>query len=95
MKTALLTLAALFLTTPAIAQDTPAEPEPGAVGSIEWHNAQQAALAELTQDDGWYTLAGGVKFRRIAGDGTGAAPTVADEITIHYVGTFRRRRRIR
>lgn len=88
MKKALLTLAALSFSTPAIAQDIPAQPEPGAVGSIQWHNAQQAALAELTQENGWYTLAGGVKFRRTAGDGTGSAPTVADDITIHYVGVF-------
>jgi len=92
MKTTFLTPIAmglaLSLTTPAFAQDVPAQPEPGAVGSIQWHNAQQNALAELTQAEGWYTLDGGVKFRRTAGNGTGPAPSVADEITIHYVGTF-------
>ena len=92
MKTTFLTPIAMGLTlslaTPALAQDASAQPEAGAVGSIEWHNAQQAALAGLTQANGWSTLAGGVKFRRIAGDGTGPAPTVSDQITIHYTGSF-------
>ncbi len=88
MKTAFLPLAALLLSIPAAAQDTPAQPEPGAPGTIEWHNAQQQALHGLSADDGWYRLDGGVMFRRIEGDGTGPAPTVEDEITIHYTGTF-------
>ncbi|WP_340586777.1 FKBP-type peptidyl-prolyl cis-trans isomerase [Erythrobacter alti] len=88
MKNALLTFAALAFATPAIAQDAPAQPEPGAAGSLEWHNTQQSALHSLSAADGWHRLEGGVMFRRIAGDGTGPAPTVADEITIHYTGSF-------
>lgn len=88
MKHTLLTLAALAFAAPAAAQDAPAEPEPGAPGSIEWHNAQQAALHGLSTADGWYRLENGVAFRRIAGDGTGPAPTIRDQITIHYTGTF-------
>ncbi|VVT19977.1 FKBP-type peptidyl-prolyl cis-trans isomerase [Erythrobacter sp. EC-HK427] len=88
MKHTLLTLAALTLATPALAQEAPAEPAAGAPGSIQWHNAQQAALHGLSRDDGWYRLDGGVMFRRTAGDGTGPAPEVSDQITIHYTGTF-------
>ncbi|KLI63272.1 FKBP-type peptidyl-prolyl cis-trans isomerase [Aurantiacibacter marinus] len=79
--------AALLLSTPAFAQDAPA-PEPGAPGSMEWHNAQQAALHTLDAADGWFRLPRGIMFRRTAGDGTGPAPVVSDEITIHYTGTF-------
>ena len=80
MKTALYTLAAaIIFTTAAIAQDR-MEPAPGEPGSIEWHNTQQAALHSRTRDDGWATLDGGIKFRRVAGDGTGPAPTVQDQI---------------
>ncbi|WP_120076683.1 FKBP-type peptidyl-prolyl cis-trans isomerase [Aurantiacibacter odishensis] len=81
-------LSALFLAAPAIAQDAPPQPEPGAPGSIEWHNEQQAALHSRTRADGWATLEGAIKFRRIEGDGSGPAPTVRDEITIHYTGSF-------
>ncbi len=88
MKTTLLAIAALSLAIPAAAQDAPAQPEPGAVSSIEWHNNQQAALHSLDAADGWHRLEGGIMFRRIAGDGTGPAPVVADEITIHYTGSF-------
>ena len=80
----LLPLAALLLALPAAAQDAPPED----TRTTAWHNAQQAALHSRTAADGWYTLDGGVKFKRTAGDGTGSAPTVADEITIHYTGRF-------
>lgn len=88
MKKICLLLAATLLATPAMAQDAPVQPEPGAPGTIEWHNAQQSALHSLSRADGWATLQGGIKFRRTAGDGTGPAPTVRDQITIHYTGSF-------
>ncbi len=88
MKHALFPLAALCLATPAVAQDAPAEPEPGAPGSLEWHNTQQAALHTLSTEDGWYRLDNGIMFRRVSGDGSGPAPTVRDRITIHYTGSF-------
>lgn len=52
-----------------------------------WHNLQQAALAERAAE-GWYYLPGGVLWRRIAGDGSGARPTVQDTVTLHYAGTL-------
>ena len=84
MRTILLPLAAIAIAAPAAAQDAPAED----TRTIAWHNQQQAALHSRTAADGWYRLEDGVMFRRIAGDGTGPAPTVADEITIHYTGSF-------
>ena len=79
-------LAGIVVAT-AAAQDL-APPAPGEPGSLEWHNTQQAALHGLSHANGWTTLADGVKFRRTAGDGSGAAPTVQDRITIHYTGSF-------
>jgi FKBP-type peptidyl-prolyl cis-trans isomerase FkpA len=55
---------------------------------LAWHNAQQAALASLKPEDGWRALGGGLQWRRTAGDGTGARPTVADTVTVHYEGTL-------
>ncbi|OYX66803.1 MAG: peptidylprolyl isomerase [Sphingomonadales bacterium 32-64-17] len=73
---------AALIAVPAHAQETPVNKGQ----SSAWLNEQQAALADATQADGWYTLDGGVKFRRTAGDGTGPAPTVQDTVTVHYTG---------
>lgn len=65
------------------AQVTAPEPK-----SIEWHNAQQAALSGLKFEDGWRVMPGNLHWRRIAGDGEGPKPTVQDVVTVHYAGTF-------
>ena len=88
MTKVLLPLAALLIALPAMAQDAPAEPAPGAPGSIEWLNTQQSALHSLTAADGWATLQGGIKFRRTGGDGTGPAPTIRDIVRVNYTGRF-------
>ncbi|WP_338240671.1 FKBP-type peptidyl-prolyl cis-trans isomerase [Aurantiacibacter hainanensis] len=87
MNKLILALAALSLSAPAAAQDA-SQPEPGAPGSLAWHNTQQAALHTRTQEDGWATLEDGIKLRRVEGDGSGPAPIVQDQITIHYTGSF-------
>ncbi|MGB3737888.1 MAG: FKBP-type peptidyl-prolyl cis-trans isomerase [Pontixanthobacter sp.] len=68
----------------AFAQDMPVDRSQ----DMAWHSQQQLALASRGYDDGWSYLDGGVLWRRIAGDGSGARPTVADTVTVHYEGTF-------
>ncbi len=55
---------------------------------LAWHSAQQNALASRSYKDGWSYLDGGVLWRRVAGPGTGAKPSVADTVEVHYEGTF-------
>ncbi|RXZ64608.1 FKBP-type peptidyl-prolyl cis-trans isomerase [Pelagerythrobacter rhizovicinus] len=69
---------------PALAQDA----APDRSQDPAWHNEQQAALARLKAEDGWGTLPGGLRIRRISGDGTGPHPTVEDTVTVHYAGTL-------
>ena len=78
----LLAVAAFLLTTPAAAQVAPAP------GSLAWHNSQQSALHSLSPADGWTILEDGVRWRRVAGDGTGPAPTLRDQVSVHYTGRF-------
>ena len=80
-----LIFAALALTAaPAFAQEGP----PDRSQDLAWHNAQQAYIASLKPADGWRYLPGGLKWRRISGDGSGARPTVEDTVTVHYAGTL-------
>ena len=77
-------LAALALAAaPAAAQETPDRSQ-----DIAWHNRQQAYLGGLSAAEGWRYLPGGLKWRRVAGDATGARPKVEDTVTVHYAGTF-------
>lgn len=85
MKRAVLALA--LIAAPAAAQDAPAA-APDRSQDIAWHNAQQAHIAALKPAQGWRYLPGGLKWRRIAGDGSGAKPTVDDVVTVHYAGTL-------
>lgn len=61
-----------------------AEPTAGTV----WLNRQMAALTERNGADGWQVTSSGLRWRRIAGDGSGARPGPADVVTVHYVGTL-------
>lgn len=77
-------LAAACLSTPAIAQDGPVDRSQDAA----WMNAQMAALAGRQASDGWRWMEGGLLWRRTAGSGTGARPTIDDVVRVHYAGTF-------
>lgn len=87
---AVATLAALGATAMAIAAFAlfPAFAQEDHAQDAAWHNQQQLALAELQPADGWRTLEGGLRIRRVKGDGSGPHPTVADTVTVHYAGTL-------
>ena len=68
----------------AIAQPEQAGPSQDAA----WHNAQQLALASRQASEGWRWMEGGLLWRRVAGDGSGARPTINDTVTLHYAGTL-------
>jgi len=82
-----LALAVLLAAAPTAAPAQQQAP-PDHSQDTAWHNAQQLALASRQASDGWYFLPGGVLWRRVAGDGSGAHPTVRDTVTLHYAGTF-------
>jgi len=63
------------------AQDRPAPSQDAA-----WHNRQQLALASLKAADGWKPLEGGLRWRRVEGNGSGRHPVVTDTVRIHYEG---------
>ena len=88
MKAQIIALAAALatvpLSSPATAQDKPADHSQ----DTAWMNAQMAALAGRQAEDGWGWLPGGVLWRRVAGSGTGAHPTIADTVKVHYAGTL-------
>lgn len=87
MRRVLATALAL-VASPAQAQDMAPTAALDRSQDIAWHNAQQAYIAALKADDGWRYIPGGLKWRRIAGDGSGARPTVEDTVTVHYAGTL-------
>ena len=76
-------LAAALAATPAFAQE-----RVDVTQSSAWFNRQQSALSELSPENGWTILDGGVRFRRVAGDGTGPAPTLRDIVSVHYSGSL-------
>ncbi|MET0246494.1 MAG: FKBP-type peptidyl-prolyl cis-trans isomerase [Sphingomonas sp.] len=90
MKLAL-PLAALALAlsaTAAQAQDEAGEPASPLAQDTAWHNKQQLALASLKAADGWAPLEGNIRWRRVAGSGSGRRPKVTDTVTLHYAGTL-------
>lgn len=82
----LLAAAAFTLFLPAsVSAEEPAATPPGGTAYL---NKQMAALAERNGADGWRVTPSGLRWRRIAGDGSGAHPGPTDGVTVHYVGTF-------
>jgi len=85
MKKLLSALLLVAMPAAALAQDE--APAVDHSQDIAWHSAQQAALAGRAAE-GWYYLPGGVLWKRVAGDGSGAHPTVQDTVRLHYAGRF-------
>lgn len=77
----LLAAASLGLCLPAAIA---AEPTQGTA----WLNRQMAALTERHGADGWRVTSSSLRWRRIAGDGSGTRPGPTDRVTVHYVGTL-------
>jgi FKBP-type peptidyl-prolyl cis-trans isomerase FkpA len=70
----------------ATAQSEKAAPErPQDVAAM---NRQSLALAERGPAQGWNVTASGLRWRRIAGNGSGQHPGATDKVTVHYVGSF-------
>ncbi|MFC3786294.1 FKBP-type peptidyl-prolyl cis-trans isomerase [Sphingopyxis italica] len=82
----LLAAAASALFVPASAGAQPADTAP--TQGTAYLNRQMTALAERHGADGWRVTPSGLRWRRIAGDGSGAHPGPTDQVTVHYVGTF-------
>lgn len=59
---------------------------PAAAQDTAWLEGQASALSALEARDGWQALEGGVRWRRIDGDGTGRRPVASDVIRFHYAG---------
>ncbi|MFZ1741288.1 MAG: FKBP-type peptidyl-prolyl cis-trans isomerase [Pontixanthobacter sp.] len=84
----LFSLASGFAGVVAHAQTASEAAAPDFSQDAAWHNRQQIALAERSYADGWRYIDGGLLWRRTNGDGAGAHPTVSDNVTVHYAGTF-------
>lgn len=82
-----LALAGLVLPGAAGAQP-PETKEAAASQGTAWLNRQMAALAERHAGAGWNVTPSGLRWRRIAGDGSGAHPGPTDLVTVHYTGSF-------
>lgn len=79
-----LVAASLLAAAPAAAQTEP----PAQQVTTAWLNRQAGALAERNAGNGWNVTASGLRWRRIAGSGSGPRPGPSDSVTVHYVGSF-------
>lgn len=84
MARMLLAAAALLLAAPAMAQEAAVDRSQ----DLAWQSAQSLALASRGSAQGWRQLEGGLRWRRVKGDGSAAHPAVTDMVTLHYAGSF-------
>jgi FKBP-type peptidyl-prolyl cis-trans isomerase len=77
-------VALMVSATSACAQETPQAAERSQDSA--WHNSQVLAVVGLKAADGWGVLKGNVRWRRIAGNGSGKHPSATDTVKIHYTG---------
>ncbi|WP_294333941.1 FKBP-type peptidyl-prolyl cis-trans isomerase [uncultured Sphingomonas sp.] len=84
MARAVLAAVALLAATPALAQEAPVDRSQ----DLAWQSAQSLALASRSSAQGWRVLDGGLRWRRVKGNGSGAHPKVSDMVTLHYAGSF-------
>lgn len=76
-------IAGVALAAPAaVAQDAPVDRSQ----DIVWMSAQQAYLANLTPEDGWSSMQGGLRWRYLSYRASDAKPVVSDTVTVHYEG---------
>jgi FKBP-type peptidyl-prolyl cis-trans isomerase len=81
-----LALTLALLAGPALAQPAEEAAAPDTSQDAAWHNRQSLALARLHWQDGWRVLPGGLRWRPLSGDGSGAHPAVRDVVRLNYEG---------
>ena len=80
--------ALLLAAAPAALSAQQEESGTGLSQDSAWLNRQMSALASRQASDGWNWMEGGLLWRRVAGDGSGAHPVLSDTVTLHYAGTL-------
>jgi FKBP-type peptidyl-prolyl cis-trans isomerase FkpA len=70
----------LLLTTASLGLFLPAALAAESTQGTAWLNRQMAALAERNGADGWHVTPSGLRWRRIAGNGSGTRPGPTDRV---------------